>query len=309
MPGKSAVNSATYRREWIPFGSARNGFAALLEAIVGNGAGDVLLPDYIGWSPREGSGIFDPIAALGLPHRFYKMTRDLTIDVSDLAQRVRDKPPAVLLLVHYFGYPDPAAAQVAALARDAGITLIEDEAHALFSDAIGGVCGRWGQAALFSLHKMLPLPSGGFVCFSSSAPQDVVHRVRAAALTGLDGDPFSYDWWAIAQHRVRNAHRLLELLNDVGGVRPLWPVLPQGVIPQTLPIIVESAPRNELYFKLNDAGFGVVSLYHTLVDAISVTDHPDAHWLSQHIMNLPLHQDADEAGLERLVTRLAQLTR
>ena len=67
---KVACDVGAYRRTMVAFPSARTAFKAFL-ARAGFSAGDrVLLPAYVGWSPREGSGVFDPVRELQLPCAF-----------------------------------------------------------------------------------------------------------------------------------------------------------------------------------------------------------------------------------------------
>jgi hypothetical protein len=56
---------------------------------------------------------------------------------------------------------------------------------------------------------------------------------------------------------------------------------------------------------MNAAGFGVVSLYHTLISQISPDCFPATARVSQHILNLPVHQDASEKARESMVRELA----
>ena len=54
----------------VAFPSPRTAFKAFL-ARAGFSASDrVLLPAYVGWSPREGSRVFDPVRELQLPYAF-----------------------------------------------------------------------------------------------------------------------------------------------------------------------------------------------------------------------------------------------
>lgn len=297
MIAKTATDAERFRRPMVMFESARAAFGAWLRALNLRDGEDVLLPSYIGWSAREGSGVFDPVREARVGYRFYKMTRDLIIDVDDVARKLREGKPRLLVLIHYFGYPDPRLAEIVALAREAGVAVLEDEAHALYSDFVGGVCGRFGDACIFSLHKMLPFTSGGMIAFNS----------EAVALTGDRATGwFEYDLREIARVRREHASQLLRLLQPLAGkVDPLWPNLPEGVVPQTLPVVVREANRDKLYDFMNAAGFGVVSLYHTMVDVIRADEFPESHWLSRHITNLPVHQDIDAAQLGPMIDQLA----
>ena len=58
---------------------------------------------------------------------------------------------------------------------------------------------------------------------------------------------------------------------------------------------------------MNALGYGVVSLYHTLIDQIRSEEFPEAHYLSRHMMNLPVHQDTDRQALGNLVECLTRL--
>ena len=291
-------------RTRLAFPSARAAFASFLQTVRGNGRETVLLPAYIGWSSREGSGVFDPVRASGRPYRFYPMTRALGIDV-DAAMRALDAPDVgVLVLIHYFGWPDPATSVLAAEARRRGIYVLEDEAHALLTDVTGGVAGRDGHAAIYSLHKMLPVLEGGMLVWNGDVLGDNSEAPQAA--TSIDD---RYDLGRMARRRIENAQKLQELLAPLEGrVDPLWDTLPPGVVPQTYPVIIRTVDRSKLYHEMNAAGYGVVSLYHTMITEIPATDFPDAHWLAARVMNLPVHPGVDEHGLRGLVAELGRLT-
>lgn len=286
------------------FASAREAFASFLRSTTGGDRRVVLLPAYIGWSAREGSGVFDPVRASGLPFRFYPMTRDLRIDVSAALAALDQHDVQVLVLIHYFGWPDPASAHLAAAARQRGIFVLEDEAHALLTDVIGGVAGRDGHAAIYSLHKMLPVPDGGMLVWNADT-----HSSQESA-GGVDiAIDARFDLAAMARRRIDNARVASRLLAPLAGrVDLLWSDLPEGVVPQTLPVVVRSADRTELYHALNAKGFGVVSLYHTLISEIGEREFPDAHWLARRVMNLPIHPSVSADGLAKLIAELDQLS-
>jgi dTDP-4-amino-4,6-dideoxygalactose transaminase len=121
-------------------------------------------------------------------------------------------------------------------------------------------------------------------------------------------NPWQYDLTALAKHRCRNAQLIQELIQPLRGrVDPLWQ-LSQGVVPQTYPVLVHTPSRDLVYERMNAAGFGVVSLYHTLIDEISREDFPDSFELSRTIMNLPVHQEATEVSLTAMIEELAKIT-
>jgi dTDP-4-amino-4,6-dideoxygalactose transaminase len=307
MIAQAAHNPRTFARPVLPFPSARQAFGALLEAL-DIGQGRILLPAYIGWSPREGSGVFDPVAALGLAWSFYALDERLRLDLPSLERALQAGGVRVLLQIHYFGYVDPGYAQAVAMAREQGVFVVEDEAHALLSDLVGGVCGRLGDASIYSFHKLLPVQSGGAAVIND--PQSAL----AGKLRGSGGcHPLhEFDLPAISQRRRMNATVLDRLLRDrVDEVEPLFGVPRSGEVPQSYPVLIRKrdGARDVLYHQLNAAGFGAVSLYHTLIPQISREHFPAACAVSRRILNLPVHQDASHDELAALVNKLGALVK
>ncbi len=187
------------------------------------------------------------------------------------------------------------------MARENGCLILEDEAHALYTDLVDGRSGRRGDAVIFSLHKMLPFKDGGALGLNNTAwaPKPG----RESALDKI----FGYDLWSIARKRKENVRALCELIPNIDGVKPLWDMNEMVESLQTFPIIVEDVDRNELYQKMNDEGFGVVSLYHTLIPEITPERYPDSHALARKIMNLPVHQDANRETLTDMCKKLHEI--
>jgi len=102
----------------------------------------------------------EAIIAAGLSPRFFRLEPDLMPDFHDLQSAVTART-RVLLVIHYFGFPQPLPELTAFCTRN-GLLLVEDCAPALFSrDASLRPLGCSGAFSIFSLHKTLPLPHGG----------------------------------------------------------------------------------------------------------------------------------------------------
>ena len=148
------------------------------------------------------------------------------------------------------------------------------------------------DATFFSLHKMFPFSSGGGLLIENK-------DLRVQDLNDLRDEvmfnPFGYDYNAIADTRIKN-FRLYAL---AVASKEEWfvPLRSEDAIdfniPQTFPIVIRRGNRDKIYEILNEEGYGVVSLYHTMIDELRNEENRDAVWLSKHIMNLPLHQDVD----------------
>lgn len=130
------------------------------------------------WMPSYHCGMEVRAAAdAGLAPRFYRVQADLAIDEEDLARGLR-RAPGPVLLIHYFGFPQPGTERLAALCRDRGVPLVEDASHGFLSSAHGRPLGTCGSAATFSLYKTLGTADGGAL------------RVDAREIGRLTGRPF-----------------------------------------------------------------------------------------------------------------------
>jgi dTDP-4-amino-4,6-dideoxygalactose transaminase len=306
MIAKRAQNSSNYARRVIPFEAAREAFRAILDAME-FASGKVLLPSYVGWSAREGSGVFDPIASLNLDYAFYTLDERLRIDIDSLRTEMESGGIRVLVIIHYFGYVDPCYEEAVKIAREHGVFVLEDEAHAMLSDLVGGVCGRLGDACIYSFHKILPVESGGAAVIND--PESALARTIAA---GPDGalSLCGFDLHGIAQKRRANSLVLDKLVRDLAPeVEPLFGAPGCGEFPQSYPLLIRNSSRDRIYCEMNATGFGVVSLYHTLIEPISPGRFPASATVSRHILNLPVHQDASKEALESMVRELAVCVR
>ncbi len=120
----------------------------------------VLMPAYFCGSE------LGPFEHRGCMLDYYNVAADLQLDLDSLRAALTADTKAVFI-THYFGFPQRDAAEVAALCDAHNAVLIEDCAHALFSDDAGGPVGRHGTYAVFSPRKSLPLVDGGVLTSKS----------------------------------------------------------------------------------------------------------------------------------------------
>lgn len=293
---KTAKDINNYKRKIIFYKSARQGFSEILKFLKNKyNEYTLLLPAYIGYSPNEGSGIYDPIIENGISHYFYLIDENINIDVNDYKNKLlKVKGQAVVLLVHYFGYVDPKIEEVVKIARDNNAIIIEDCAHALYTDYIDRSCGDYSDVSLYSLHKMLPYKDGGMVR---------INNPEVIQLNETDNyyNILEYDLRKIAKKRKKNTILIEQELKDVQGIKILRKTtFYKNQTPQTYPILILNADKNEFYHKLNENGFGVVSLYHAMIKNLQKEEYNIANNLGSKILNLPVHQDCDEAALKEM---------
>jgi len=133
--------------------SGRASIALALQVLGVHADEPVLLPMY------HCPTMVAPAAALGAQPFFYPVDDHGTPDLAWLsAQDLRGT--RVMLAAHFFGLPQPMA-RIRAWCDERGIALIEDCAHALFGASDGRPIGSWGDVAIGSLTKFMPVPEGG----------------------------------------------------------------------------------------------------------------------------------------------------
>lgn len=289
------------------YGSAREGMSDLLRhARGGADSGGVLLPNYIGWSAREGSGVLDPVRASGRHFDFYDVQENLEANLESVLRRLETGQFAFLVLIHYFGRIDPNVSEVKRVAEKAGVVLIEDLAHGFFTAMPSARVGPRGDVAIYSLHKQLALIEGGMAVYFDN---DLVSGQKSTR-PDLAIEALSYDWHQIAQLRRRNYDLTAATLRASPGYgsrfRLLWPELTEGDVAQSLPVLLRGVDRDRIYTEMNASGYGMVSLYHTLDSAVRERN-PAAMGLSRRIINFPVHQDVPAELIPPMIARFVDL--
>ena len=134
---------------------ASGGYAiACAMRAVGVVAGDKVLTNAFTLAPVPGA-----IASLGAVPVFVGVTEALTIDLSDLEQKIADSRGRILLLSHMRGnICDMDALMV--ICDAAGVQVIEDCAHTMGATWRGVMSGRHGVMAAYSTQTYKHMNSG-----------------------------------------------------------------------------------------------------------------------------------------------------
>ena len=144
---------------WHFFFSARYAIAAGIQSLGLKYGDEVLLPSYNCWTE------IDPFLYLKFRPVFYRIKKYLDADLDDLLQKISSNVKAVLI-THFLGFPQPVD-QIKEICKERGLFLIEDCAHALLSSNQGKPLGCYGDIAIFSLLKTLPVPNGGVLLINN----------------------------------------------------------------------------------------------------------------------------------------------
>ncbi|WP_159628379.1 DegT/DnrJ/EryC1/StrS family aminotransferase [Massilia puerhi] len=134
--------------------SGRVAIALALRAM-GVQAGDrVLVPAW------HSPSMIPPVLWRGAVPVFYRVGPDGAADLADIAAKA---PQAqVLMATHYFGFPQDLA-PLQALCDAHGLQLLEDCAHAFIGSHAGRPLGSFGDYAIASTMKFLPVYEGGLL--------------------------------------------------------------------------------------------------------------------------------------------------
>lgn len=117
-------------------------------------AGDKVLMNAFTLAPVPGS-----IVHAGAEPVLVETTKDLTLDLDDLATKAKETGAKFLLLSHMRGHIANMEA-IVAICKEASITLIEDCAHSLGGSWAGQPTGTFGATGCFSLQSYKHINSG-----------------------------------------------------------------------------------------------------------------------------------------------------
>ena len=300
MLTKEAKNKSNYFKNRFYYNSARSAFFTLLKSLNLKQDEVILFPSYIGQSPVEGSGVFDPIRNLKLNYKFYKINQDLSVNFEDIKSITKTTKIKILFLIHYFGFPQKDVEIIADYCKRNNIILIEECAHSLLSTIKNEQTGSFGDFALFSIHKICSAQNGGFL--------QVNNNNFEFERFNIDKEDFvqyiNSDMNAISFKRRKNYEYYLKKLKDTELFEIFYKELPSNTVPLNFPILIKNADRYEIYKKLIAQSVPCVSLWHTLIQEINQELYPVSKNISASILNLPVHQDITNEDIDYICNKL-----
>jgi dTDP-4-amino-4,6-dideoxygalactose transaminase len=148
------------------FHRARNAIYHLCRALGLDRGQTVLVPGY-----HNGNEV-KAIRAAGADVRFYRIDRNLEVDLEHLTRLCRSTDARALFVIHYFGWPQPVK-ELMALCEARDMVLIEDCALSLLSETMGQPLGSFGRYATYCLYKTLPVPNGGVLVENEGALESI----------------------------------------------------------------------------------------------------------------------------------------
>jgi dTDP-4-amino-4,6-dideoxygalactose transaminase len=195
-----------------------NGTAALHLALqgCGIGPGDEVLVQSLTYVAS-----FQAISATGARPVSCDVERSsLTLDWRDAQRRITSRTKAIMP-VHYAGGTGNLEG-IHALAREHGLRVIEDAAHAFGCSFAGRRIGSFGDIACFSFDGIKNITSGEGGCVVT-ADAEVMARVRDSRLLGVMGDSDKRKagerTWAPAVERQGWRYHMSDIMAAIGRVQ------------------------------------------------------------------------------------------
>jgi perosamine synthetase len=106
----------------------------------------------------------------------------------------------------------------------------------------------------------------------------------------------------VVARRREHYGRLLDAARQLSWARPVFDDLPEGVCPLGLPLVAEDRDRRR--DELLTSGVNVRTYWEHLPDVVPTDRFPDAAWLRDRILVLPVHQGLRPAQVDWLARRL-----
>ncbi|KAF5085626.1 UDP-4-amino-4-deoxy-L-arabinose--oxoglutarate aminotransferase [anaerobic digester metagenome] len=195
-----------------------NGTAALhiAHAVLGIGSGDEVITPSLTFVATANSVLY-----CGAKPVFADIggKDDLNVAWEDIAAKVSPRTRAITV-VHYGGYPCDMQS-ILDLARDHGLRVVEDAAHAVGATYKGKMCGTIGDVGCFSFfaNKNLATGEGGMVVTDDDDLAERIRVMRSHGMTTLTwdrhrGHGYSYDVTALGYN-----YRTSEVASALGIVQ------------------------------------------------------------------------------------------
>ena len=226
------------------------------------------------------------------------MNEDLSVNLEDFIKKIEEGAD-VVLVIHYFGSCRSDMRAIQKLCIDHNVVLIEDCAHAFYLESDPQLLGRYGDFAFYSLHKYLPVGTGGLLATVSDrfAMHDVPDDYKA--------EPDVIEQYALSRFeeikRVRRKNYEAYYARLIGNPNlNVMYELGEGEIPQSFAIRVKNGYREKLYFHLMNKDFPTTALYYRMIDSLDAHAFPISAQISSEILNLPVHQDTENDDIELL---------
>ncbi|WP_017211319.1 DegT/DnrJ/EryC1/StrS aminotransferase family protein [Clostridium beijerinckii] len=278
-----------------------------------------------------------------IKYEFYKINKDLSIDLDDIEEKVSKLKPKAVLFINYFGfYHNLQTLKYFNELKNQKIIIIEDAVQMLWVDRKKFV----GDYVFNSYRKFLPIDGSIVLCNKrrefSSIKDNYYNNVnlarakktmfqtfhigkevdflelyekaeedyyKAEAIIGMDSQSrkmlSKVNCDVIAEIRKKNYEYLFDKLEKKSEIQIFFNKnLIQDNIILTFPILIEN--RNEVRKKLRDVNIYCPVHWDILNEKWSY-NYDESKYISKRILSLPIDQRYDFKDLDRLIECLLNL--
>jgi dTDP-4-amino-4,6-dideoxygalactose transaminase len=144
---------------------------------------------------------------------------NLNISPESILENLSPRTRAIIV-VHYAGYAC-AMQDIMRIAKDHGLIVIEDAAHAAGSDLDGIGLGAWGQTGCFSFfsNKNMTTGEGGMITTQDDAIADRLRILRSHGMTSMTWDRHKGHAWSYDVTELGYNYRIDEIRAALGLVQ------------------------------------------------------------------------------------------
>jgi dTDP-4-amino-4,6-dideoxygalactose transaminase len=320
-----------------------NGGKACLIVIAGylrdHGVETVLLPSYLCPS------IVDTLDQCGMQCRYYQVREDFSIDLKDVAEKLVN--PMAVYLINYFGFfHGVETIRFLQELQSSGVLLIEDNAQVGFAEHNIGdfVFNSLRKLVPFDGgYLKTELDIAAYIKQYAGVPNRRLPLIRAyrqkltdykfgltdhydelldlyrkaeayydadLLVQGDERERFGIehqDWLEIRRRRRENYQYLLSMLPEIKGIQPIFPTLPEEVMPLGLPVFVNHSSRDALHTALGEAGIGLHIHWHELLGDTRLNRNGIAVNMASRIMTLVIDQQTSHKQIDTMVQEMMKL--
>jgi dTDP-4-amino-4,6-dideoxygalactose transaminase len=103
----------------------------------------------------------------------------------------------------------------------------------------------------------------------------------------------------IISRRRKHYQRLLDACIDIPGCHPLFPVLPEKVVPYAFPLLIDEPER--VFALLKQAGVPIIRFGETLWPGVNESTCANSVEFSRKVFQFPCHQELNQGELEWMI--------
>jgi len=212
------------------------------------------------------------------------------LDPEDVKKRITDKTRAIIA-VHVYGLPCRIS-ELAEIAEDNNLLLIEDAAEAIGAEEYGKKVGGFGDASIFSFagNKIISTGEGGMVVTNDEIMRERLRAIRSkhswrmsTILASLGLSQFNKIEQVI-NARIICAKYLTNGLEFIDGINP--PVEPDGISHTYQFYTIKTGHRDKLKDCLEEHGITTKIYFPPIMNGLPVTD-----MVSRRVLTLPLYPE------------------